>query len=283
MEALERIRQSYKDFSKTNRKIADVILRDPKLILSETASEIAIQSDTSAASIVRFTKILGFSGLEEFKLSLAIEQGSSQNKKMIDPIVSADDTVGELAEKVEALISSTLNDMKNLLVEDEIEVAIEKIRQAETVYLLGIGASSLTAYNLYHKLNRAGKKTAFCFDAHMNLEFINYATEKDVVIAISYSGQTREVLLPCRKAKENNCHIIFITKNNSEEIQNLADTLILVPDNEHVVRIGAISSIASSMAIGDILFLGSIQAEMDTKIPQRMIETNDLVNQLKKE
>lgn len=283
MEALERIRQSYKDFSKTNRKIADVILRDPKLILSEIASEIAIQSDTSAASIVRFTKILGFSGLEEFKLSLAIEQGSSQNKKMIDPIVSADDTVGELAEKVEALISSTLNDMKNLLVEDEIEVAIEKIRQAETVYLLGIGASSLTAYNLYHKLNRAGKKTAFCFDAHMNLEFINYATEKDVVIAISYSGQTREVLLPCQKAKENNCPIIFITKNNSEKIQNLADTLVLVPDNEHVVRIGAISSIASSMAIGDILFLGSIQAEMDTKIPQRMIETNDLVNQLKKE
>lgn len=283
MEALERIRQSYKEFSKTNKKIADTVLRSPKKILSETASEIASKSGTSAASIVRFTKLLGFSGLEEFKLSIATERGLSQNKKIIDPIVSSEDSVGELAEKVEALISSTMVDLKNLLVESEVEEAINKIKEAETVYLLGIGASSLTAYNLYHKLNRAGKKAIYNFDAHMNLEFINYATERDVVIAISYSGETKEVLFPCKKAKENKCHIVFITRNSGADIKELVDTVILVPDNEHVVRIGAISSITSSMAIGDILYLGSIQDEMETSIQKRMIETNDLVNQLKKE
>lgn len=283
MNVLERIRHQYKDFSKVNKKIADFILRDSGLVLSYTAVEIAKASETSPASIIRFTKSLGFSGLEEFKLSIATEKGLAKNQKIVDPIISDHDSVFELAEKVDALINSTMSDLLNLLDEDQIGAAIQAIKKAETVYLLGIGASSLTAYNLYHKFNRAGKKAIYSFDAHMNLEFINYATEKDVVIAISYSGKTREVTLPCIKAKENNCHTIFITRNDSQEIKKIADEVILVPNNEHVVRVGAISSVTSSMAIGDILYLGSIQGEMDDSIRQRMIETNKLVNQLKEE
>lgn len=283
MEALERIRKKYKDFSKTNKKIADFIIREPDLILSYTATEIANKSGTSPASIIRFAKNIGFSGLDEFKISLATERGSSKSQKKIDPIISEKDTVKELAEKVSSLINSTMTDLINIINNDELSKAIEQMKKAKTIYLLGMGASSLTAYNLYHKLNRAGKRAVYNFDAHMNLEFINYATEEDVVIAISYSGKTKEVLLPCKKAKENNCPTIFITKNDQIDREEIAETVILVPDNEHVVRIGAISSVASSMAIGDILYLGSIQDEMNDDLEERMISTNQLVNQLKDE
>lgn len=283
MEALEIIRQSYKDFSRTNKKIADNVMRNPDMILSQTASEIAKGCNASAASVIRFTKLLGFSGLEEFKISIATAIKTSENQRIIDPIIKSDDSISDLIDKVEILINSTMTDLKNLINEIDIKQAISQIKQAENIYMLGIGASSLTAYNLYHKFNRAGEKAFYNFDAHMNLEFINYSTEKDVVIAISYSGKTREVILPCKKAKENGSKIIFITSNNSQVIKELADIVILVPDNEHVVRIGAISSVTSSMAIGDILYLGAIQEDMDTHIPERMIATNELINQLKKE
>ncbi len=55
----------------------------------------------------------------------------------------------------------------------------------------------------------------------------------------------------------------------------------LVPNNEHLIRVGAISSIASSMAIADVLYLGSIQDELDTEIERNMIETSQLVSRLK--
>ncbi|EAC9416827.1 MurR/RpiR family transcriptional regulator, partial [Listeria monocytogenes] len=54
-----------------------------------------------------------------------------------------------------------------------------------------------------------------------------------------------------------------------------------VPNNEHLIRVGAISSIASSMAIGDVLYLGSIQDDLDTEIERNMIETSQLVSRLK--
>ena len=163
MNVLEKIRNQYKDFSKVNKKIADFILRDPSLILSYTAVDIAQESKTSPASIIRFTKSLGFSGLEAFKLSIAAEKGIAQNKKVIDPIISNDDSVIELSEKVGALINSTMDDLLYIMDEEQVALAIQAIKRAETVYLLGIGASSLTAYNLYHKLNRAGKKAVYNF------------------------------------------------------------------------------------------------------------------------
>src|SRR5699024_3229229 len=102
-----------------------------------------------------------------------------------------------------------IDDLLAFLDHQSIEKAVQLLRKAETVYLVGIGASSLTTYDLYHKFNRAGKKACFNFDAHMNLEFMNYSTVNDVVIAVSYSGLTKEVLLACEIAQKNQTPIIF--------------------------------------------------------------------------
>ena len=115
----------------------------------------------------------------------------------------------------------------------------------------------------------------------MMLEFLNYATKKDVLIAVSYSGLTKEALIACEIAKKKGTTVIFITSNAGERVKELSDEVLLVPNNEHLVRVGAISSIASSMAIGDVLYLGSIQDTLDTEVEQNMIATSDLVSHLK--
>lgn len=280
MDAETLIRQNYKKFSKVNKKIADFILKNPSEVLKMTASEIADRSQTSPASVTRFARSVGFDGLDELKLSIASKQGDQKNKNL-DPIISKDDSIEVLCEKVALLLGTTVNDLMYSLNKKQVEQAIEAVKNAGTIYLLGIGASSLTAYNLYHKFNRAGRKAMFNFDPHMNLEFMNYSTSEDVVIAVSYSGYTKEVLLACEIAQKNQTPIIFITRNDGERIQQISDIQLLVPDNEHLVRVGAISSIASSMAVGDILYLGSIQDRIEEDIQARMIETNTLVNRLK--
>lgn len=275
------IRQNYKNFSKVNKRIADFILKDPSVLLKMTANDIASESQTSPASVTRFARSIGFDGLDEMKLSIASQHGTDQTKRPVDPIISKEDSTEVLCEKVAALVGTTVQDLMYSLDKAQVAAAIAAIKQARDIYLVGIGASSLTAYDLYHKFNRAGKKAIFNFDPHMNLEFINYSTSQDVMIAVSYGGYTKEVLLACEIAQKNQTPVIFITRNNSERIQALSNMLLLVPDNEHLVRVGAISSITSSMAVGDILYLGSIQERIDEDIPGRMIETNQLVNRLK--
>ncbi|MCB5951845.1 MurR/RpiR family transcriptional regulator [Enterococcus sp. BWT-B8] len=281
MDAVTLIKQKYKNFSKVNRRIADLILKNPSELLKMTASEIAMHSQTSPASVTRFARSIEYEGLDELKISIAASQGGENNKKNIDPIISKEDSVEQLCKKVTALVSTTLDELMYSLDKNEVEKAVKKIRKAREIYLVGIGASSLTTYDLYHKFNRAGKKAMFNFDPHMNLEFLNYSTEKDVLIAVSYSGLSKEVLLACEIAKTNQTPIIFITRNDGERIQKLSDILLLVPANEHLVRVGAISSISSSMAVGDILYLGFIQDHIDEDLAERMIGTNTLVSSLK--
>lgn len=276
------IRQNYHRFSKANRRIADFILRNPSEIGTMTANEIAEKSQTSPASVTRFARSVGFSGLDELKLSIASRLVGKETKQ-IDPIVSKDDSVEILCRKVGALLQSTIDDLLQLIDIDVMENAIAALRQAECIYLAGIGASSLTAYNLYHKFNRAGKKAVFNFDAHMNIEFLNYSSEKDVLIAVSYSGSRKEVRVACEIAKHKGTPVIFITKNDSKDIREISDFLLLVPDSEHIVRVGAISSVSASMAVGDMLYLGSIQDKLDRDVPLHMVETNELINRLKEE
>lgn len=281
MDAIKIIRQKYKNFSKVNRKIADYILKDPTLVLSLTANEIASNSGTSPASVTRFSKSLTFDSWEELKLSIATKQGAEHAPKTIDPIVAVDDSIDTLCAKVESLLNATIEDLFELVDKQALKRSIDVIKQAETVYLMGIGSSSLTAYDLYHKFNRAGKKAVFNYDVHMQFEFLNYSKPGDVLIAISYSGMSKEVLIACEIAQKNQTKIIFITRNESERITKLSDEVLLVPANEHLLRVGAIASIASTMAVGDVLYLGSIQDDLDTTIEKNMMDTRKLVEKLK--
>ncbi|WP_348920797.1 MurR/RpiR family transcriptional regulator [Enterococcus rotai] len=281
MDAIKIIRQKYKNFSKVNRKIADYILKDPTLVLSLTANEIASNSGTSPASVTRFSKSLTFDSWEELKLSIATKQGAEHAPKTIDPIVAVDDSIDTLCAKVESLLNATIEDLFELVDKQALKRSIDVIKQAETVYLMGIGSSSLTAYDLYHKFNRAGKKAVFNYDVHMQFEFLNYSKPGDVLIAVSYSGMSKEVLIACEIAQKNQTKIIFITRNESERITKLSDEVLLVPANEHLLRVGAIASIASTMAVGDVLYLGSIQDDLDTTIEKNMMDTRKLVEKLK--
>ena len=281
MDAIKIIRQKYKNFSKVNRKIADYILKDPTLVLSLTANEIASNSGTSPASVTRFSKSLTFDSWEELKLSIATKQGAEHAPKTIDPIVAVDDSIDTLCAKVESLLNATIEDLFELVDKQSLRRSIDAIKQAETVYLIGIGSSSLTAYDLYHKFNRAGKKAVFNYDVHMQFEFLNYSKPEDVLIAVSYSGMSKEVLIACEIAQKNQTKIIFITRNESERIMKLSDEVLLVPANEHLLRVGAIASIASTMAVGDVLYLGSIQDDLDTTIEKNMTDTRKLVEKLK--
>lgn len=115
----------------------------------------------------------------------------------------------------------------------------------------------------------------------MQFECLNYSKPEDVLIAISYSGTSKVVLIASEIARQNQTKIIFITRNESEKVKKISDEVLLVPANEHLLRVGAIASIASTMAVGNVLYLGSIQDDLDTTIEKNMMDTRKLVEKLK--
>lgn len=272
------IRDRYGDFSKTYKKISNYILANPKEVIKLTALDISKKCGVSSASVVRFAKDIGFKGLDELKISIASK--NDNNKYSINTIISANDNVKELCDKIMLLIKSSNEDFFYQLDKNHLDKAFKLIRKARNIYMLGIGASSLSAYDLFHKLKRANFNAFFYEDAHLNAEFFNYLTEEDVVVAFSYSGRSNEIIYPVKIAASKKATIIAITRKKINPLSKMADVLITVPNNEELTRMGAITSKYSSLIVSDLLYFGAIQKDFEN-IKKNLINTSILTRELK--
>ena len=88
--------------------------------------------------------------------------------------------------------------------------------------------------------------------------------ENDVLVAISYSGETHLVNVGVEKAKELNIPIIAITQYNVRStLSKLADINLYTPVIEKDLRLGAISSRNASLELTDLIYYGVIKENID--------------------
>ena len=274
---LETIEQRYKSLSKQQKLLATYILRNPKDVLNLTSKELGEKSGVSTATVVRFAQQLDLASFSDLKISIASQLSSG--KVIVDTVIGKDDTSKIMSEKLEQVYDSSIQKSLAMINENDLNKAVELLNEATHVYLLGVGTSGLIAYDLYHKLNRYGIKTFYETDAHMNLEFLTNATKDDVVVAISYSGKTREVSIGSEYAKEHHIPVIAITREDTPLVSS-SDICLLIPDNERTIRVAAIASKISTMYITDLLFISVMQLRYG-EMKESAIRTNHLINKLK--
>lgn len=281
MNIRDRILERYSLLKKSSRIIADAVLDNPNPFVSNNAKELGEYTNTSAASIIRFCKQLGYKGLKEFQIDLAksivVEKKTAAP---IDMIVKKNDEVDEIMTKLRVSLTQNLEDLSKTIDVKELKRAVILIRNSKSVYLEGIGASSFSAKDLFYKLIRSGKTVFYNDDVHIALERSYYSTKQDVMVCFSYSGLTKEILLAVKQAKMNGTPIIAVTRKSTSPLSKLADVKLLLPKNEMLLRIGAINSTFAEMFISDLLYLCTITNDL-SKIKKEMEDTSKLLNELK--
>lgn len=158
--------------------------------------------------------------------------------------------------------------------------AIKALSQAKNIYIFGIGASSLPAYDIYHKLNRINKPALFNFDSHMIIEFLNYSTKEDVILLFSYSGNSNEVIYPAEIGIKNESTVISITSDEDSELARNSTITLLLPKTEGVVRSGAITSKINSLIMVDLLYFRLVSPNLEV-IEKDLIKTSELTSKFK--
>lgn len=276
-----KIRERYNHMSKSERKISDYVLSDTVNCLGLTAVDIAAKSEVSSATVIRYVQKLGYEGLESFKLALAAASAQENEEDTVDPIIAREDSLDIMCHKMEVLCNTAFQDFFYQLDKEALAAAITKIRSARRIYLIGIGTSSLPAYDLFHKLKRADFNASCYQDINMVVEFFNYIDERDVVIAFSYSGQSQEILYACEMARQQKATVVAVTRRRESPLSKLADICLNVPDKEAVVRIGAFSSLHTSIMMADLIYMGAIREDLD-RIERELVKTRRLVQVLKR-
>lgn len=278
MSCLFKIKEAGALFTSTEQRIAEYILQNPEKVVEESAQELARESDTSPAAWIRFSKKLGYKGLPALKMDLA--KDDKENDDLYHVLIEEKDSIETMVRKVQKISRNTLEQTYKLLNTDELNAAIQYLLQASNIYLVGIGGSGVVCTDMMQKLTRLHRSVIYHEDAHVLLARIAHITPEDVLVAISYSGETNLVNAAVKYAKKNGTPVIAITQYNVRStLAKEADVKLYMPLEEKELRLGAILSRNASLILTDLIYYG-IAKENVEQTKQDLVKTRELLHEV---
>lgn len=268
------LRESMDQMSTAEKTIAQYVCAHPEECSRMSIRELAEKTWSSPSSVVRLCRYIGLDGYKEFRRELLLdvhtlgETGSHEEAEL-----DGTATIPELISSITRRNIQCLEDSRYLLDKATVAQCVELLRQARNVLLFGLGASLCVARDAYLKFLRVDKACVLNDDWHSQLLQARNATEKDVAIVFSYSGQTAEVITCMEALKKNATPIIAVTRAAPSPVAKLADYLLHTASNEFTFRIGALSSRIAQLNVVDILYAGFVNAEYDYCM-QRFVRTH---------
>ncbi len=219
----------YSEMGKSEKKVADWLFSHSGENFSYSITEFAEKCDSSEATIVRFSRRLGFSGFGELKLSLAQEV----ERKIISPYVTESDSCYEIFEKLCNDTYLSLERTKKMLASESMAEAVRALSSARKIVLVGLGSSATAAAEAANKLLRAGCNASSYADTHMQAIAVSQLTESDVLIGVSQSGSSKDVVECLKIAKSRGVTTICVTGKEKSPLTRQSD-IALVTDTEEV-------------------------------------------------
>lgn len=279
MSCIFKIKEAMSQYTDTEIRLANYILENSNDVINLNADELGDRVNTSASAVVRFSKKLGYKGFTSLKVDLA-KESNNQNDRTFKTVIKESDSIEVLIRKAESININGLNETYKLINVDILRGAINALKNCEKIFLYGAGASGLVANDFQLKLSRINKMSFYSADLHTQVLSSVHLGPKDVAIALSYSGETREIKIAMDKAKKQGATIISVTKFSNNSVSKLADYALYIPCKEEELRVGAMTSRLSALAIMDLLYLGIIKDEYE-EIEKCLLETKEIVKQLR--
>ena len=279
MDIVLQIKEEYRKFTKSEKKVADYFIENYKDAINESIQSIAATTDTSPATVIRFVKALKFDGLQQLKLAIAADM-DSQKPDITDEIIHPKDGLCEIVEKNKRNLVKSIEKLYALMDMDLIEKSIDAIDLAKKVYLFGVGASGIVCYDINYKLSRIGKDVVFNNDIHLQLVNLNFITKEDACVCVSYSGNTKETVLVAEIAKKAGAKTVGICCYGKNELSKICDITLRVPHDERELRLGAISSRNTTLTLLDTIYL-AITHRHYPDVLNDIESTRDLIKRLR--
>lgn len=251
------MRSNYNNMTKSEKRIIDYILANLKTVMSQTISDLASNTQSSEITISRFCKKLGFSGLQSLKIALASEVYSQD--ELVSQEINPNDSYKLIAEKLFSSITDGLQDTLKLIDFEQLEKAVQLIKNAHQICVYGFGNSFTVCQDIETRFMRFGIPIKAYNDLHMQVTASSLLTEKDLIICVSHTGANIDLLQAIELAHNNNVPIIAITSYMNSPVCKLADVVLHGMGREIAYKSEAVASRLIHMAIVDILYMGVYQ------------------------
>lgn len=250
------IRSIYNSLTKSEQKVADVILSDNEKIIYSTITDFSEICQVSDATVLRFCRSIGFKGYQSFKLELAIEIANlkTEGGHGEQSEVPSNDPIVELAQNTVNSHLFAINETLSLLDFKALDKAVQLLANARKIVFFGSGLSQITAQDAVYKFMVIGLNISAYADNHVQLTQASLLGPSDVAVGISFSGSTKDTHEVLKTAKKAGAGIISITHHAKSPITKLSDIVLIHGSKEGPLEGGLVSSKVSQLIVIDILY-----------------------------
>lgn len=247
------LHQRQDDLTKSGRLVAEYLTHHADEAQYLSISSLAKECNVAEATVFRFCRALGFEGYHEMRIALAQANatGALLNQQELRP----DASTASLCEHAHALFLTAINGTQNALSTEAVEKAVALMREANQVFCFGQGGSMLLANDICARFASLTTKFRTAGDSHFQLLTASLMGPEDVVLFVSYSGATRDMMETLRTAKSAGAKVILLTHYEDSPGAALADIVLLCGAQESPLDSGSIPIKVAVLYVAEVLLL----------------------------
>lgn len=249
------IRSARQRMSRSECKVADWVLKEPRAVLGLPIAAIALEAGVSQPTVMRFCHAIGTQGLADFKLKLASGLSAGGAISLAHCHVESADSDAELARKVLGNNASAALTLRDMFDAGTLGDGIGLLCNARRVELLCAGSAGVVAQDMQEKLLNLGIVSNFFAEPKAQQISAGLLTPADVALVISRSGEPAELLRSVKVARQRGAKVLALTASGSP-LARLAD--VLLPLNHPEGRLDFVPMIVRllQLMLLDILAVG---------------------------
>jgi len=266
---IERLTREMPTYTKSFAAIAKFVLDNPAEFGVYTIRETAEKSGVSTFTLVRMAKSLGYDSYDRFRSpfrdALVTNAEASTSTQWIDGMRRSGGLAAFQADASLSAIGDATQSLRQLE-PAKVEAVADAMFAAKKVYVLGLRAS----FSLAYYFNYVGEMAMPGVELiprrmYSPLDDINFATDEELLFAITFEPHSKDTIAACMLAKERGAKLVVLSDSAVPVPSITADyTLVAATLSGH-----HFSSYIGAMAIIDAL-LSVIMAKGGAEVRERI-------------
>lgn len=241
---LVRIKTLYPQLTQKERVVADYVMNHDDVIY-RSITEVVRLSKAGYGTVTRFCKRLGYSGFQDFKIHLSQDVALRSQRKL-----------GVLENSIEDVAQDAITgiqDTATLLSERVLDGAAKALSAADMVIVVGCAGSAVSAAEIDYRLTRFGISSVGVSDNHIQRIRATLLPKNGVLVLVSFSGTTKELMAVAEIAKKAGAKLVCLTNYAESPLAEMSDYVLLTALHVDPLRAEIVSKVPMGFVI-DVLF-----------------------------
>lgn len=238
MYLFQKIEEATIQYNDSKKVIATFLLENAERLSDFSMKEIAEETYTSKASLVRFAKKMGYKGWKDFIIAFKEEKANEQKYiQEVNPNIpfEEDDGYEVIANKLKILQVESLGDTFNTLDGSTLFRATKLLKDSENIMVFCISPYIYLADIFRRKMMTIGKNVIVANPLESSLA-TNTLSDDDCAIMISYSGNNEylEPISHIKELKRRKVKLIGLTSGGENTLRNYSDAVLTISSRERI-------------------------------------------------